>query len=125
MTAGRTRDRLPLLGTRTPFAVLFALLGYALLAACNGSRCSLAAADYDQACQVDSDCVAVFLGSFCGGHSCACENAAINVRSYHQYSSDFDRDNAPRCPCPDAPPVACNQGTCGLRGSGVAAADSD
>jgi hypothetical protein len=97
----------------------------ATLDGCKDSSCSLQAADYDQACQADSDCVAVFLGSFCGANSCACENAAINTSAYAQYASDFDKDNAPRCPCAAAPPVACNQGTCGLRGSGVGEAGSD
>jgi hypothetical protein len=121
----QTGDTLPVVAMRRAFAVLFVVLGYVSLDGCKSSSCSLAASDYDQACQEDSDCVAVFLGSFCASHSCACENAAINVSSYNQYSSDFDRDDAPRCPCPDAPPVACNQGTCGLRGSGVAEAGSD
>jgi hypothetical protein len=105
-------------------ALLFLLLGCATLDGCKDS-CSLQAANYDQACQTDSDCVAVFLGSFCAAQSCACENAAINASSYQQYASDFEKDNAPRCPCPSPPPVACNQGTCGLRGSGVSEAGSD
>jgi hypothetical protein len=81
----------------------------------DSASCSINAADYDQACHEDSDCVAAFSGSFCGSNACACENAAINVSAQAQYSADLERDNAPRCPCPSPPPVACNQGTCGLR----------
>jgi hypothetical protein len=43
--------------------------------------CTLDASRYDQSCTQDSDCVAVFLGDFCGAHACACENAAINLSS--------------------------------------------
>lgn len=91
----------------------------ALATHCNGSGCTLDAANYGQTCSQDSDCVAVFSGNFCGSHACACENAAINVSSQAQYERDFQNDNAPRCPCPSPPPVACNQGACGLRASSM------
>jgi hypothetical protein len=98
--------------TLLPILALFCVS----LDGCKGS-CSLEATNYDQSCKADSDCVAVFSGSFCGAHTCACENAAINVSSESRYSADFNNEGAPRCPCPAAPAVACNQGTCGLRGA--------
>lgn len=96
--------------------VLTALAVLASLQHCdNHGSCTLSASNYDQSCTQDSDCVAVFSGSFCSGNECACENAAINVSAQAQYEADFQSDHAPECPCPSPPPVACNHGSCGLR----------
>ena len=81
---------------------------------CNSSSpCSIRAADYDQSCSQDSDCVAVFNGDYCT--ECPCENTAINIDAQPQYNSDFLKGKYLACPCPAPPAVACNQGTCGLR----------
>lgn len=95
-------------------AALVAVVLFASLDHCKGN-CSIEASSYDQSCTLDSDCVAVFSGSFCGAHECACENSVINVTAEARYEADLQNDHAPECPCPSPPPVSCNAGTCGLR----------
>lgn len=86
----------------------------------NGNTCgTIHAADYDQTCASNADCVAVTEGDLCedGGRSCTnCANDAINVRAQDQYNADFaKRLSVPRvCPCPSGAPPTCNSGVCGL-----------
>jgi hypothetical protein len=101
--------------------VATAVAAFAPLHHCSTSgSCTISASNYDQSCAQDTDCIAAFSGSFCGGHACACENSAINASAQAQYEADLQNAHAPKCPCPAPPPVACNQGTCGLRTSGPA-----
>jgi hypothetical protein len=83
--------------------------------------CTFPAADYDQSCHVDSDCVAVFLGNACDD-SCGgeCANAAINSTANARYAADFaarparptDAGFFVECSCALGPPGCCRAGTC-------------
>jgi hypothetical protein len=55
------------------------------------ASCTLLGSAYDQSCQRDSDCVAVFLGDVCSDvcHG-VCANAAINVRDDARYNADLN-----------------------------------
>jgi hypothetical protein len=105
-------------------AALVVVVLIASLDHCKGN-CSIEASSYDQSCTLDSDCVAVFSGSFCGDHECACENSAINVSAQTRYVADLQNDHAPECPCPSPPAVSCNGGTCGLRTNSAVDAGAD
>lgn len=63
---------------------------------------TLRASDYDQDCEVDSDCVAVFEGSACT--TCRCSNAAIATKDANKYTSDLQNGVKD---CPDPGDVAC------------------
>ncbi len=102
-----------------------ALVAALLSAHCNTNRsCTINASSYNTSCTKDSDCVAVFSGSFCG-HTCACENAAINVSAQAQYEADLSSEGPPECPCPASPAVACDRGACALRTSMTVDAGTD
>jgi hypothetical protein len=77
----------------------------------------IVASNYDQACTVDSDCVAIGVGDPC--HTCdiLCPgNAAINKSSLAQYTKDIAASpvaDAGACSCaPTTLTVCCNAGTC-------------
>lgn len=75
---------------------------------------TIRAANYDQSCNVDSDCVAISEGNFCIPGAMNCPNAAINHGSKAQYLSDVANTNAAFCSAPAscADPVVCD-GTVG------------
>ncbi len=87
----------------------FALAAVAcLLVACSSSsshQANIAASDYDQSCQQDDECVAVYEGDVCacGG----CDNAAINASDSTAYSADRD---AAQSTCPSG--QQCFDGAC-------------
>jgi hypothetical protein len=56
------------------------------------------ASGYDQACQKDSDCVAIEEGDFCQpGENNGCTNAAINRTALAQYKADLAKTTAGEC----------------------------
>jgi hypothetical protein len=77
--------------------------------------CGIRASDYDQACTVGADCVAVFQTSACSS-SCTCPNTAINVSALSQYRADFAaRVHAVNiCDCVFLVPPKCINSTCSL-----------
>ncbi|MBM4779017.1 MAG: hypothetical protein GQE15_15030 [Archangiaceae bacterium] len=87
-----------------------------LLAACNTG---LHRVDYTDTCNVDSDCVAVFMGDPCNG--CSCTNDAISTSSKAKYDADarayasFCSPFRPQClaDCVAARAV-CQAGRCAL-----------
>ena len=79
------------------FAVVFGML-ITELSGCSGEPVS-ASKDYDQECQVESDCVAVTY-AFCG--PCSCPSLALTTGAV----DDFDRDNVLACP-PYMPGTLC------------------
>jgi hypothetical protein len=100
----------------------------------------ISASSYDQACSVDSDCVAIGVGDPCRACDILCPgNAAINKSSLSQYRKDIAASaalgDAATCSCAAAAlTVCCNAGTCdpscGVEGSagpiqGVDASDAD
>jgi len=80
-----------------------------------GTSC-MPANDYDYACTVDSDCVAVPGGDPCSDE-CHCSDIAVNASVASQYRADFDTLNAGHtsgtcsCPCLAVAPC-CRQGVC-------------
>ncbi|MDB4979982.1 MAG: hypothetical protein JWM82_734 [Myxococcales bacterium] len=77
------------------------------------------AADYDQSCKVDSDCVLVGQGDFCqSASSCAiyCPSAAISAHAQMQYLADTQTAGAKPivCSCPEFKPPACVSFKCVL-----------
>jgi hypothetical protein len=82
----------------------------------NGNTCgSIAAADYDQSCSADSDCVMEPEGNFCDHNHCTdCATGVISVKAQAQYEVDLaSRIAAPElCPCPSGSRGVCNQGRC-------------
>jgi hypothetical protein len=72
----------------------------------------ISAANYDQACDADTDCVAIAEGDFCTFGVANCPNAAINKASLSKYQSDVANTNAAFCRAP---------GSCGV---GVVCGDS-
>jgi hypothetical protein len=90
------------------------------------------AANYDQACSKDSDCVAVGEGNACLAGELDCFRAAINSGAYAQYKADVAKTNAAVCSagsfCPNVGPLCCRNGMCQLSPcygeGGSAAADA-
>jgi hypothetical protein len=84
----------------------------------NGTTCgSIRAADYDQTCTTDSDCVGVVEGNLCLPNMCSdCTNAAVSTKAQAQYEADFaNKDSTPTiCPCPLGPAAVCKNGVCGV-----------
>jgi hypothetical protein len=66
--------------------------------------------DFDQSCEVDSDCVVVDDIGFC----CSCEEVAINRDALDDYE---EAANCGTCEfdCPQASSPACKQGMCEAR----------
>lgn len=84
-----------------------------------GLSCSMSASQYDNTCNVDSDCLGVPEGNPCLGGLCnSCPTAALNVRVASQYSADFRAliptpSTGTICNCPCAPMApCCRQGLC-------------
>jgi hypothetical protein len=70
----------------------------------------ISAANYDQTCDADTDCVAVAEGDFCVPGAGNCPNAAINKGALGRYQSDIANTNAAFCRAPGS----CGVGTaCG------------
>lgn len=80
--------------------------------------CTILASNYDQSCTVDTDCVLVTTGNWCGT-GCLCAVAAINTGASAAFneataqtpvgSGEVSGDD---CPCPPVPGPCCRQGGC-------------
>jgi hypothetical protein len=117
-TASNNRKRVVSTGW---LLALFGLVRCAPTAVCEPGNASaidsISAADYEQRCSVDSDCVAVSEGSACGGCALKCSLATINAKAEMQYRSDLAKltelQSSERvCRCPSAPPPCCVDGQC-------------
>jgi len=104
-------------------------------AGCSGDRatggsCTLRASVYNQSCQTDSDCVAVFLGDVCQDvcHG-ECANEAINSADNNRYTADLNaafrvQTSNPRTACSCAlGPAMCRAGVCAVRSPVASAGD--
>jgi formylglycine-generating enzyme required for sulfatase activity len=89
--------------------------------------CMISVSNYDQSCNVDSDCVGVTPGNYCGSNpTCNCGGFtdAINASALGQFNADLAKTpSGPQvtCPCPMSvePPgtisiVCCKNSTCGV-----------
>ena len=78
----------------------------------DGSQRPILAANYDQSCQTDTDCVLIGEGNACSMVN-PCANAAISKAAYAKYQSDIA---AAPCfalaGCPASLPPCCRQGVC-------------
>jgi hypothetical protein len=76
----------------------------------------IAASDYDQSCQTDSDCMPVGVGDFCNPGEGNCANAAISKSAYPKYQADVAKTQAAVCvaasSCGGSFGPCCRQGTC-------------
>lgn len=91
--------------------------GACALGSCADAGCSagsIQASGYDQSCNADADCAAVFEGNLCG--LCFCPNAALAKSALAKYESDFAAKMPPAnaCDCPLSPPPLCKAGVCAL-----------
>ncbi|MBL8941288.1 MAG: hypothetical protein JNM69_42475 [Archangium sp.] len=77
-----------------------------------GCSTSISGKSYDQTCAIDSDCVVVFEGDFCGGCGPISSATAINVVDAARFQRDRDALSKAGCPPrlgpaqPCAPPEA-------------------
>jgi hypothetical protein len=56
--------------------------------------CMISASNYDQSCNVDSDCLEVSAGDYCSAATCRCGGSAINVGAGAQFSADVYQNAA-------------------------------
>jgi hypothetical protein len=78
------------------------------------ASCSVRATDYDQSCNVDTDCVAVTEVYGCG--ECACQTGAINTGDLARYQAalagaESSAATGCLCPCEASAPQCCG-GVC-------------
>lgn len=64
----------------------------------SGCATSLAGKNYDQTCAIDSDCVVVFEGEFCGACGVSSNATAINVVDAARFQRDRDAISKAGCP---------------------------
>jgi hypothetical protein len=93
--------------------------------------CMISASNYDQSCNVDTDCWEVSSGDYCSA-ICRCGTSAINVEALAQFNADVSK--TPRgsgalgnvsCYCPFLWGPCCRQGKCvGERGACLSPADT-
>jgi hypothetical protein len=85
-----------------------------------GKSCgTIRAADYDQSCAVDTDCVLESEGDNCSAQ-CSCGNVAINVKDQVRYAADLAAATNPapvECQC-RAGAGACENGKCSVTAIG-------
>jgi hypothetical protein len=102
-----------------------ASLGLAAFAATSFFAChsTPTAADYDQTCKTDADCVGVISGT-CDG-LCNCPSDAINKSDANKYLGDLERSgcHASACTCP-ASGAECKSGVCTLVVGGTSSTTS-
>jgi hypothetical protein len=71
---------------------------------------------YDQSCQTETDCIAVYAGQLCDGYSCFCSlGGTINMSaeaSYQMTLSTIHAGTGLGCGCPVSPQPQCLAGTC-------------
>ncbi len=96
--------------TRMALGVLLGITAVLSLASA-GCETEILAADYDQTCKADADCVTVAVGDIC---KCSCQGAAINVKEKERYDEDrLTIACGVACsPCPAFADAICRQGTC-------------
>jgi hypothetical protein len=82
--------------------------------------CIIAASNYDQSCNVDSDCVEVSSGDYCSPTTCTCGGSAINVKAMAEFNADVANtplgsntlSEAVVCGCPLPGGPCCRSGVC-------------
>jgi hypothetical protein len=79
----------------------------------------ISASNYDQSCNVDSDCVEVSAGDYCSATTCRCGGSVVNVGALAQLNADVSKTPLGSgalmgtfcgCPIPFGP--CCRQGMC-------------
>ncbi len=73
--------------------------------------------DYDHVCKVDSDCVAITVGTICGAASCLPANAAVNKDSYAAFQQDRQQVEYASCVPVANGTVSCVNDACVLQGA--------
>ncbi len=87
-------------------------VGFGLLVSCGGGTTIADVEQYDQSCELSTDCVLVIDGDIC----CGCPNAAINESELERYQSDLGECSA-QCDigCVDNGAAVCVDGACMLQ----------
>jgi hypothetical protein len=78
-------------------------------------NCTISASNYDQSCNVDTDCLEVSSGDYCAT-GCFCGNSTINVGALAQFNDDVSKtpigSGGLICPCPNPLGPCCRHGMC-------------
>lgn len=81
--------------------------------------CTISTTFYDQSCTLDTDCVLVTTGNYCGAPNCLCETGTINASASSAFNAAVAQTpvgsgavRAGDCPCAEAPGPCCRQGQC-------------
>jgi hypothetical protein len=72
---------------------------------------------YDHVCKVDSDCVAITVGTICGAASCLPANTAVNKDSYAAFQQDRQQVEYASCVPVANGAVSCVSNACVLQGA--------
>jgi hypothetical protein len=79
---------------------------------------TISASDYDQSCNVDSDCIVVGAGNACFPCNIICKIAPLSRGALPAYQSDVSKTIGGRemesvsCNCPEQPIACCRSGVC-------------
>jgi hypothetical protein len=99
----------------------------------DSGTCMISASNYDQSCNVDSDCVQVSAGDYCSAATCTCGGSAINVGSMAQFNAAVAKTplgsgalDSVRvvCGCPCESGAVCRSGKCQAAFCGAPSADT-
>ena len=87
------------------------------LAANSGTTCSMSVSDYDNSCNVDSDCRGVPDTNPCLNQCKNCPTSALNIRAASKYMADYTalspgNNLNTNCSCPDYTNPCCRNGVC-------------
>src|SRR5580658_820236 len=81
--------------------------------------CVISASNYDQSCNVDSDCVEISSGDYCSATFCQCGGSVINVGALAQFKADVSKTPIGSgalmgtvCGCSVPAGPCCRQGMC-------------
>jgi hypothetical protein len=93
--------------------------------------CTISASNYDQACNVDSDCAEVSSGDYCSATICRCGGSVVNVGALAQFNADVSKTPlgsgalmGATCGCAVPGGPCCRQGMC-QNGYGNCSAPAD
>jgi hypothetical protein len=97
----------------------------------DAGSCMISASNYDQSCNVDTDCREVSPGDYCSP-ICRCGGAAIHAKALAQFNEDVSKTplgsgalGSVGCYCPFQEGPCCRRGTCvGERGACSAPTDT-
>jgi len=100
------------------------------IAASDTAACMIVASNYDQSCEVDTDCSTVSVGDYCVA-GCLCDVSAISKTALAQFQADVAKTPVGSgavqelpCSCPGQFGLCCRQGQCVTGSECLAATDA-